>query len=210
MVDDDIMTIDEKSNIKSLIILTTSREPSPRTRSLVKDLSALSSNILRVNRGKMTYKELISRAFALGAKTLAIIGEMKGNPSIIRIYDVEPVWFQQTPIHMFTIFLSGVSLSRESRYRLPEKPLDSVYIVTNNFIDNTQRILSIALSRIFSATIVSSRIKGRGLKVYVVPRNNRFIVYFKLEEKRIGPVMYISEARIIGKPIIENQTRDND
>ncbi|MEM1605127.1 MAG: hypothetical protein QW604_00830 [Fervidicoccaceae archaeon] len=185
---------------RSLTLLTTSREPSPRTRSLIKDISSLSANIVRLNRGKMTFKELLSRAFALGAKTLVIVGEIRGNPSIMRVYDTEPLWMNQPPIHIFTLFISGVSLSRERRHGLPEKPVSNVYVVSSDFANETHRIISLAFTRVFSATIVRPTSGKDGLRVHVIPKDNLFYVFFKMSDKFVGPVLKISEARIIGKP----------
>lgn len=195
------MSKEEGLLLKSLTLLTTSREPSPRTRSLIKDISSLSANIVRLNRGKMTFKELLSRAFSVGAKTLVIVGEMRGNPSIMRVYDTEPLWMNQKPIHIFTLFISGVSLSRERRHGLPEKPIVNVYVVSSDFVNNTHRTISLALTRIFSASIVKpASLRKDGLRVHVIPKDNLFYVFFKMNENFVGPVLKISEARIIGKP----------
>lgn len=203
------MSIEYEPPRKSVTLCTTSREPSPRTRSLLKDLSALSSNLLRVTRGKMTYKELLFKAFSVGAKTLAIIGEKKGNPSIIRIYDTEPLWLQREPVHVFTLFIKGVSLSRERGHGLPSRPVEYAYVVTtDSFVSDAHRTVSLALSRIFSATIVPPRAVKHGLKAFVVPKDNLFVVYFKLEDKPVGPVIKIDEARIIGRPVPGGQTED--
>jgi len=62
------------------VILTTSRKPSRKTRSLSKVLSSF-MNWEYVNRGKMSLEEL----HELGK--FAIIEEIKGNPAILRVFE---------------------------------------------------------------------------------------------------------------------------
>ncbi|MBP2172277.1 rRNA maturation protein [Methanococcus voltae] len=65
------------------MIITTSRKPSQRTRSLANDLSRV-FNIKTVNRGKTSASELLEKY-----KNLIVIEELKGNPNKLKIYDVE-------------------------------------------------------------------------------------------------------------------------
>jgi len=182
-------------------LLTTSREPSPRTRSLIKDLASLSANVIRANRGKMTVKELMAAAIARGAKTLAIVGEMRGNPSIIRIYDIEPLLMGLKPLHAFTVFIEGVSLSRERQHAMPDSPANSACVVSDEFVSESHRNLALSLSRFFSAPVVARRAARDPLHVYATPRGNRYIVHFKYLGKPVGPVLKVSEARIIGREV---------
>lgn len=191
----------ESEKERPVALITTSREPSPRTRSLVKDLAALSSGMVRATRGKQTFKELLARAFHLGAKTIIIVGEKRGNPSIIRIYDIEPIWVQRPPLHTFTIFLRGVALSREARSGLPSRPVDRIYVIAESFHSETERTLSLALAKMFSATIVSPRSKRNGLDVIFSSRGGLYIVRFKLGGTDVGPVLRVKEARVVGRPI---------
>ena len=65
------------------MILTTSRKPSQRTRSFVRDLER-TLNIPYVQRGKLSLKEI----FEID-KHVLLIGEFKANPGTLVIYDVE-------------------------------------------------------------------------------------------------------------------------
>jgi len=68
------------------VILTTSRKPSRRTRSLAKALARF-MNWRYVQRGKLSLEELYSM---LGKnENLAIIEEVKGNPAILKIVHPE-------------------------------------------------------------------------------------------------------------------------
>ncbi|ACX73444.1 Brix domain protein [Methanocaldococcus vulcanius M7] len=65
------------------MIITTSRKPSQRTRSFARDLER-TLNIPYIQRGKTPLKEL----FKIDDHIL-LIGEFKGNPGSLVIYDVE-------------------------------------------------------------------------------------------------------------------------
>ncbi|XRO75868.1 rRNA maturation protein [Methanocaldococcus sp. 28A] len=65
------------------MILTTSRKPSQRTRSFVRDLER-TLNLPYVQRGKLSLKEI----FEID-KHVLLIGEFKANPGTLVVYDVE-------------------------------------------------------------------------------------------------------------------------
>jgi U3 small nucleolar ribonucleoprotein protein IMP4 len=65
------------------MILTTSRKPSQRTRSFVRDLERI-LNLPYVQRGKLSLKELFKMD-----KHILLIGEFKANPGMLVVYDVE-------------------------------------------------------------------------------------------------------------------------
>ncbi len=93
------------------IIITTSRRPSPRTRSLVKDLVGVIPGAVRLTRGHLTYQELSIEATTLGADRVVIVGEKRGNPSIMRIYEPEP---PEGLNNIVTLIIKGVKLAREA------------------------------------------------------------------------------------------------
>jgi len=65
------------------ILITSSRRPSRRTRTFLKDL-ALLFNAYRFNRGKSSISDLLSKL--KDDEKLIIIDTKKGNPSRIRVY----------------------------------------------------------------------------------------------------------------------------
>ncbi len=100
--------------MKYIALLTTSHSPSPRTRSFIKDLASCLPGILRVHRGKKTLLQLALEARRYGARYLLVVGERKGNPSLIRIYSIG-LYFERDSIlkHIVSIVIRGVKLSRE-------------------------------------------------------------------------------------------------
>ena len=67
------------------MLISTSRKPSQKTRKFCKTL-ARTTDSTSVNRGKMNMRELLIRALELGEINLAIVNEIKGNPSKITFY----------------------------------------------------------------------------------------------------------------------------
>jgi len=68
------------------MLITTSRKPSSRTRSFCQSLSHV-LNAEYVNRGKMSFRDVLVKASTLGFPKIAIVSQIKGNPSKIEIYD---------------------------------------------------------------------------------------------------------------------------
>jgi U3 small nucleolar ribonucleoprotein protein IMP4 len=65
------------------MIITTSRKPSQRTRSLVNDLARV-FNFKILNRGKIPLSELIENK-----DDMIIVEELKGNPGRLKIFNFE-------------------------------------------------------------------------------------------------------------------------
>jgi U3 small nucleolar ribonucleoprotein protein IMP4 len=70
------------------MLITTSRKPSQRTRSFCKSLVRV-LNSSYINRGKMSIRDVLIKSSELGLDKIAVISEMKGNPSKIDFFDEE-------------------------------------------------------------------------------------------------------------------------
>ncbi len=68
------------------MLITTSRKPSNRTRSFCHDLSHV-LNAKYVNRGKMSFRDVLIKSASLGFQEIAVVSQIKGNPSKIEIYN---------------------------------------------------------------------------------------------------------------------------
>ncbi|NON62032.1 hypothetical protein, partial [Acidianus sp. RZ1] len=93
------------------IVLTTSRYPSPRVRSFLKELNNVIPFSVKINRGKQNFESLIRSARKLGAKYLFLISSNKGNPEKIHIYELYSIE------KVYEMKIDGVSLLAEHRYR---------------------------------------------------------------------------------------------
>ncbi|MCX8195985.1 MAG: hypothetical protein N3F67_02765 [Acidilobaceae archaeon] len=98
----------------SPLIITTSRRPAKRTRSLVKELAQLLGGS-RLTRGKRSFKTLATEALEAGAQRVIIVSTVKGNPGLLRIYEVTPGGLRQ----IGTLLIVGVKLAREARREVP-------------------------------------------------------------------------------------------
>ena len=67
------------------MLISTSRKPSQKTRKFCKNLAHATGSTL-VNRGKMNMRELLLKALEFDEFNLAIVNEIKGNPSRISFY----------------------------------------------------------------------------------------------------------------------------
>ena len=67
------------------MLISTSRKPSQKTRKFCKNLARCTDST-SVNRGKMNMRELLLKALELDEFNLAIVNEIKGNPSKITFY----------------------------------------------------------------------------------------------------------------------------
>lgn len=67
------------------MLISTSRKPSQKTRKFCKNL-AHATGSTSVNRGKMNMRELLLKALEVDEFNLAIVNELKGNPSRISFY----------------------------------------------------------------------------------------------------------------------------
>ena len=67
------------------MLISTSRKPSQKTRKFCKNF-AHATDSTSVNRGKMNMRELLLKALVEDEVNLAIVNEIKGNPSRITFY----------------------------------------------------------------------------------------------------------------------------
>ncbi|WP_405267742.1 ribonucleotide-diphosphate reductase subunit beta [Methanobrevibacter sp.] len=67
------------------MLISTSRKPSQKTRKFCKNL-AHATGSTSVNRGKMNMRELLLKALEVDEFNLAVVNEIKGNPSRISFY----------------------------------------------------------------------------------------------------------------------------
>ena len=67
------------------MLISTARKPSQKTRKFCKNFSHATVSSY-VNRGKMNMRELLLKALELGEVNIAVVHEIKGNPSRITFY----------------------------------------------------------------------------------------------------------------------------
>jgi rRNA maturation protein Rpf1 len=92
-----------------LILLTTSRRPTPRIRTFCRDLTSAFPNITRVNRGKMSLDALAEKAIELNCDQVIVIGRWHGAPGKIGLYKVSLGLTAVSPL----MIIQSIRLRRE-------------------------------------------------------------------------------------------------
>ena len=94
------------------MLISTSRKPSQKTRKFCKNL-AHATGSTSVNRGKMNMRELLLKALELDEINLAIVNEIKGNPSKITFYSNRG--------EILLVILVGVTIDNEKMNIAPSQ-----------------------------------------------------------------------------------------
>ncbi|NPA97282.1 MAG: hypothetical protein GXO32_06745 [Crenarchaeota archaeon] len=175
------------------IFITTSRRPSPRTRSLLKDLVSVIPYAVRVVRGHATLDKLALEAFDVGATRILVLRNWKGNPRFIDIYDVGA---PGSCSRICTLHLKGFKLARECSHTLPkERPrmmVASLDIVTSGEIPAP---LLECLVRGLNINVVNEVPPGC-IELVITPRAGFYEVSFRMSTVYVGPVLRVWRARI--------------
>jgi len=139
-----------------MILITTSRKPGRRTRSFCKDLQRALPHSKYVNRGKGSVWDIVELAFRQGFLRVLIVGETKGNPSLIRSIEVfrEPRWGLQ-------IYISGVKLCREVGCEKSEG--ESLVVEGDLYHEPLRKVFQYPIE---GEAVVLREIKGRASFVY--------------------------------------------
>lgn len=93
------------------MLISTSRKPSPKTRKFCKNFAHATGSTY-INRGKMNMRQLLLRALEEEEVNLAVVNEIKGNPSKVTFYSNKG--------EVLLIILITVSLTNERLHILPK------------------------------------------------------------------------------------------
>lgn len=121
-----------------LILITTTRRPSRRTRSFVRDLYHVLPKAERRNRGKMSLEDINELALQLGMERVLVVGTSRGNPSSLTFYEPNPVLIRPISI----IRLRGVSLRREITSKRAPPSKDMCIVQSSRELGDLAQILS--------------------------------------------------------------------
>ena len=148
-----------------MILITTSRKPGRKTRTFSRDLQRALPNSLYINRGKGSIEDIVELALAQGFMRILIVGETKGNPSLIRTLELEgePRWGIQ-------IYINPIKFCRDLPCGGNEG--DFLRVESEKFGD--------VLNRVFGYPVQEGE--------PVVLREEKSIVEFLYDGKPVGPV----------------------
>ena len=95
------------------MLISTSRKPSQKTRKFCKSLARVTGST-SVNRGKMNFRELLLKALEVDEYNLAVVNEIKGNPS-------SRISFFSNKGELLLTILIGVTLDSEKTNFAPSQ-----------------------------------------------------------------------------------------
>jgi U3 small nucleolar ribonucleoprotein protein IMP4 len=94
------------------MLISTSRKPSQKTRKFCKNLARVTDST-SVNRGKMNFRELLLKALEVDEYNVAVVNEIKGNPSRISFFSNKG--------ELLLTILIGVTLDNEKTNFAPSQ-----------------------------------------------------------------------------------------
>ena len=153
------------------MFITTSRKPSAKTRTFCQSFSrALNADY--TNRGKMSFRDVLIKAS--GSKIIAIVSQVKGNPSRIEFHNEEGEILLTLYITEAVLNLKGRINSDKLTLRceieeLNKKLLD-ILEITENHVDSTQNLIWVK--------------KGEG-------NNDAVIEFYGIEGSIVNPKIYV-------------------
>lgn len=154
-----------------MILLSTSRRPTRRIRTLCHDLARSIPNVVRINRGKLSLDGIAERALELNADRVIVVDRWKGGPGKIKLFQVEPAGLTPVPPVMY---VAGIRLQREFEAgtkavkslavtTTPENPPEITKIAENlsNFLNFPSSSIDEAVSEYKASMHVSHNASGR-------------------------------------------------
>jgi len=154
-----------------VILLTTSRRPTRRIRTLCHDLARSIPKVVRINRGKLSLDGIAERALELNADRVIVVDRWKGGPGKIELFRVEPAGLTPVPPLMN---VAGIKLQREFEAETkavrsmavttaPENPPEATKIAENlsNFLNFPMSSIDRAASKFQASMHVSYNASGR-------------------------------------------------
>jgi U3 small nucleolar ribonucleoprotein protein IMP4 len=147
-----VWQMDQNSQPEFQILFSTSRNPSRRTRTLIKDLTWVFPRASRIPRGTKNIYELAAMALAARASSLVIVSTRKGNPGRMSFYRVTEQKYFQLPLEMS---LTGVKLRNEFPKKNPARP-NELLILPKEPLSSRGKLLCERVSQIFRLPIIDS------------------------------------------------------
>ena len=181
-------------DLPAKILLTTSRNPTPRIRTFCHDFTRVIPNAVYVNRGKMSNDEVAEKALECNADRVVVVDRHQGGPGVLRLFKVGESGLASTPpsIHVAVIKLqrdfgaSGV------------KPASSINIAVHKEFDDLVR-LGNALSDFLGISILETKemMKSGSTILGISPdKSGKIAMTFVTEPNHfeVGPHILISRV----------------
>jgi len=138
-----------------MIIITSSRRPSRRTRSFIRELVSVIPNTIKITRGKRTLQELLLVCLEVKAKTLILVLEKRGNPSALLFYLVDQK--NNVLLKKLMLKLKGLKLWRELDNAVRPYNPSSIAIDASNIGSGLAELLAEKLALFLGCKLVFNR-----------------------------------------------------
>lgn len=180
-----------------MIAIGTTRKPTQRIRSFIKELSRVIPGSIRFTRGKQSFGEFCDTAQNLGSTRILLVGAYHGNPGRLGFLEFSgKTWEFQPP----TIIIKTTRLLRESKVK-PTSGIKNLYVVPDSSSDqNNAKLLALALGAPYSTREELPKSKGKSALLRVGIAQYRSIDFLSQDEQHpLGPS--ILTKHFLTKPI---------
>jgi U3 small nucleolar ribonucleoprotein protein IMP4 len=170
-----------------LIVIGSTRKPTQRIRSFIKELVHVIPHATRITRGKQALSEFLEEAHTMGASKILLVGGFHGNPGRLGFLEwQEDKWVFIPP----TILLKSVTLLREQR--TPVRSPKRLYVFPETAKDQRSAHL---LAQAIEVSLVDSEelpfLPSQGSILRVALRHRRLDFVSLQQDIVMGPSMVI-------------------
>jgi U3 small nucleolar ribonucleoprotein protein IMP4 len=168
-----------------VIAIGTTRKPTQRIRSFIKEIARVIPGSIRFTRGKQGFSEFCDTAQNLGSTRILLVGAYHGNPGRLGFLEFNgESWEFQPP----TIIIKTTRLLRESKVK-PTAGIKNLYVVPDSTSDqNKAKLLAQALVVPYFTRDQLPTPKGKSALLRVGIAQYRSIDFLSLDEQhQLGP-----------------------
>ena len=163
-----------------MMVITTSRKPSQRTRSFVNDLARI-LNAKILTRGKTPLKDILNEY-----SKLIVVEEYKGNPGKIKFYDVNR--------NKIISILISAKLLREV---CEEETANLEGKISMEFMGNTKKYRKLFYDFFSDFGVVNGNSPFRMCFEGSSSDKNIFYIQFYENDKKVGPLIIVKSLKIL-------------
>ncbi|MHA2314273.1 MAG: Brix domain-containing protein [Candidatus Hermodarchaeia archaeon] len=170
-----------------MIAIGTTRKPTQRIRSFIKEIARVIPGSIRFTRGKQSFGEFCDTAQNLGSTRILLVGAYHGNPGRLGFLEFNgESWEFQPP----TIIIKTASLLRESKTK-PTTGIKNLYVIPDSSSDqNKAKLLASALDVPYHTRDQLPTPKGKSALIRVGIARYRSIDFLSLDEQHpVGPAI---------------------
>lgn len=168
-----------------MIAIGTTRKPTQRIRSFIKEIARVIPGSIRFTRGKQGFSEFCDTAQNLGSTRIMLVGAYHGNPGRLGFLEFNgEIWEFQPP----TIIIKTTRLLRESKVK-PTSGIKNLYVIPDSSPDqNKAKLLAQAIDVPYSTREELPTQKGKAALLRVGIAQYKSIDFLSLDEQQpLGP-----------------------